>query len=127
MLEGIASYHFDAPDACYISYANAPPEARLDDGSAPPARKPFINPTFAEESRTFRGSVEWDVPFGGGVRWDCEMIFAANFASIVSGHIHMYSVDGNLRRTYRFMDPSNFGYTAAENMMCYVQRPGILN
>jgi len=52
---GVASYHFDAPDDAYISYEKAPAEWKLDDGSPPPARKPFVSPHYDDTTRTFTG------------------------------------------------------------------------
>ena len=53
--KGVASYHFDSPDNCYISYENAPVGWVLADGSHPPAQKPFVNPRYHEATRTFTG------------------------------------------------------------------------
>jgi hypothetical protein len=56
---GVASYHFDSPTDCYISYEHAPAQWTLDDGSHPPAKKSFVNPTYDASTRTFTGCIEW--------------------------------------------------------------------
>jgi hypothetical protein len=43
---GVAAYHFDSIEDCYISYAAAPDGWRLADGAKPPARKPFDVPVW---------------------------------------------------------------------------------
>ena len=68
---GVAAYHFDAEADCYISYEHAPPGWRLDDGSSPPAKKPFLNPKYDPATRTFTGTIEWSEATinGGDARW----------------------------------------------------------
>ena len=56
---GLASYHFVSPESSYISYAAAPPAWKLADGSAPPARKYFVSPSYDATSRTFHGTIFW--------------------------------------------------------------------
>ena len=64
MLEGVASYHFDSPERCYISYANAPESWLLDDGSKPPKQKHFELMSYETSSRTFKATIRW--PQGQG-------------------------------------------------------------
>ena len=64
VLEGVASYHFDSPEQCYISYANAPETWLLDDGSKPPRQKDFELMSYEPSSRTFKGTINW--PQGQG-------------------------------------------------------------
>lgn len=123
-LEGIASYHFDAEDVCYISYSNAPPDWLLDDGSPPPAKKPFCDPTFDADTRTFRGRIVWDPPFNGEARWEYEIVFAEDFGSIVAGQMHGYGPDGSPRPSTTFSDPRMAQLLGGG--MCYVQKPGAL-
>jgi len=52
-MEGLASYHFEEEES-YISYSAAPPYWRLDDGSPPPVKKPFLNSSYNMDTRTFR-------------------------------------------------------------------------
>ena len=56
---GVAAYHFDGPDDCYISYENAPSSWKLADGEKPPERKAFDNPTWDPATRTFTATVDW--------------------------------------------------------------------
>ena len=57
----------------YISYASAPSEWTLDNGSPFPEKKPFLDPAFDAASRTFTGWIDWMVdgdgaqPGGDGV------------------------------------------------------------
>ena len=62
---GVAAYHFDGPDDCYISYASAPDAWRLDSGEKLPARKPFEAPRWDAATRTFVGAIDWSavLPF----------------------------------------------------------------
>ena len=76
VLEGVASYHFESREQCYISYANSPESWRLDDGSRPPGRKPFEQISYDESTRTFKGRVSWPEPFDGAVRWDYTIVFS---------------------------------------------------
>ena len=75
---GQASYHFDMPDDCYISYANAPAEwPALANGEQPPAKKPFLDPKFDPATRTFTGTIDW-APSGGwdgDCKWEYRMVF----------------------------------------------------
>ena len=82
---GIASYHFDSPSSCYISYLNAPSAWVLDDGSKPPKKKYFVNVAYDEKSRTFRGVINWPVKFAGESTWTYTMRFSDNFAIIEGG------------------------------------------
>ena len=102
--KGVASYHFVSPEDCYISYASAPSSWRLEDGSAPPARKQFQMPSYEPETRTFRGTIDWgDNPFGGSARWEYEMNFSAEFDAITDGAVRFFQLDGSEK------DPVPFG------------------
>lgn len=130
-LEGIASYHFETPDTCYISYDNAPPDWTLDDGNAPPAQKAFIDPTYDSESRTFRGTIEWEVSFGGDAKWEYEMVFADDFSSIIGGQIRSWGPTGREKATTRFGRPRGLlggllGGLGGQPMV-YVLRPTALS
>ena len=56
---GLASYHFNSINDCYISYSS--PQCSmwpaLDNGDRPPTRKPFVNISIDEVKRTFRGDI----------------------------------------------------------------------
>mmetsp|Transcript_51752 Transcript_51752/g.123162 ORF Transcript_51752/g.123162 Transcript_51752/m.123162 type:complete len:322 (-) Transcript_51752:75-1040(-) len=87
---GFASYHFEKNGEAYISYespfCNGFPS--LDDGSPLPQRKWFTQPTFDEETRTFRGVINWDpTSFKGAVCWEYEMLFSEDLSRIQAGHI----------------------------------------
>ena len=85
-LPGVASYHFDSPISCYISYEHAPDNWRLKDDSKPPSKKHFTNPHYDEKTRTFRGVINWgDNTFFGDSTWTYEMIFSETFAIIEGG------------------------------------------
>lgn len=92
---GVASYHFNAEDDCYISYTAAPPTWLLSDGSVPPSKKPWSLATYDPEARTFHGTVEWDPPFGKDVRWDHKIVFSEDFVGIVGGHVVSIQADGS--------------------------------
>ncbi|CAK0847296.1 unnamed protein product, partial [Prorocentrum cordatum] len=121
-LEGIASYHFDSPEDCYISYSSAPDEWRLDDGSHPPRRKPFADCAYDADRRTFTAVVHWDPPFHGDVRWEYEMVFAEDFGGIASGQMRGYSGPTTRSRTHEFGQRRAFGGP----YLCYVRKPGAL-
>ncbi len=101
--KGVASYHFPAPDDCYISYENAPAAWVLDDGTRPPTRKPFLNPRYDAATRTFRGTIDWsDNNFHGDARWEYEMVFADDFVTIAGGQMNGFDREGNATRTSKF-------------------------
>ncbi|KAL3913859.1 MAG: hypothetical protein SGPRY_007829 [Prymnesium sp.] len=102
-MPGVAAYHFDSPDDCYISYSHAPASWQLADGTPPPAKKPFLSPTYDASSRTFRGTVDWsDNLFRGDYRWEYEMVFAESLMIICDGWNKAYDAQGNLLNTSRF-------------------------
>eukprot|EP00929_Paragymnodinium_shiwhaense_P065684 TRINITY_DN32909_c0_g2_i4.p1 TRINITY_DN32909_c0_g2~~TRINITY_DN32909_c0_g2_i4.p1 ORF type:complete len:206 (-),score=27.11 TRINITY_DN32909_c0_g2_i4:413-1030(-) len=128
VLEGYASYHFEAPDDCYISYTSAPATWALEDGSMPPAKKPFAEPTFDVATRTFRGTVHWEVPFGGHSRWEYEMVFAEDFESVVGGRMKPYRSDGTPDDAFSFVDPCSLEMRGMSDMreLFYVRKPSVL-
>lgn len=126
ILEGIASYHFDSEDYCYISYSNAPSDWLLDDGSTLPKKKEFCNPSFDSSARTFRGSVEWETPFGGDSRWDYEIVFANDFSLIASGQINAFGSDGTPREVTSFINPADMHALLTRDGMTYVLKPTVL-
>jgi hypothetical protein len=126
VLEGIASYHFDSPEGCYISYGNAPPGWELDDGSRPPARKPFTAVTFDAAARRFTGTVDWaPVGFGGDAMWQYEILFAEDFARVVGGTLRAFASAGDAEPA----SETAFGDTdgdMAEGELFYVRRPDVV-
>ena len=105
---GMASYHFEAAaeggglGEAYISYDGCPDTWTLDDGSRPPARKPFADARYDPATRTFTGTITWEPAFHGDGRWEYEMVFSENFESIESGEVRSFRVDGNAGAPHRF-------------------------
>lgn len=96
--EGLASYHFNEEES-YISYSAAPQSWRLDDGSPPPVKKPFLNSMYDPGSRTFRAIVDWSgVNFGGDAKWIYRMVFSEDFTQIEGGEVLSYGAAGEKRR-----------------------------
>lgn len=125
-LEGIASYHFDAEDDCYISYTNAPSDWLLDNGAHPPAKKPFEHASYDPASRTFRGAVNWDPSFGGSVRWEYTLVFSEDLRSISGGSMRPFGPGGTRQPECLFGNPwSILGHS--DRILCYVQKPSVLS
>ena len=104
---GLASYHFEPDGAAYISYAHAPTEWLLDDGSHPPAKKPFLSPSYDHETRTFTGVIDWrPAAFGGDARWEYEMRFGAELDGITGGECRAFKPDGSPSRRMTFAGPN---------------------
>jgi len=120
-LEGIASYHFNSEEDSHISYSSAPPQWVLGDGSAPPRKKRFRDVSYDNTARIFKGTVDWEVPFDGYVRWEYEIHFDEEFSKIVGGRIHLFSASGG-HMERRFMDPS----IGPNRPLMYVRKPDAL-
>lgn len=114
---GLASYHFISPDGegvdgAYISYENPacsnwPP---LANGSPVPSRVPFVDTSFDDNSRTFRGTIPWmnryQTTWSGCTSWHYEIVFDTEFTCILSGTVKMnHSEEGHAVRS----DVSNYG------------------
>ena len=104
---GLASYHFDSEDDCYISYAS--PECShwpdLEDGTRPPVKKNFVNYSFDLAERIFTGEIYWTpVAWNGDKRWCYTMKFSEDFDTIESGQCITYNMveDGDQNRIHRF-------------------------
>jgi len=120
-LEGLASYHFRSEGDCYICYGGAPPEWRLDDGSLPPSQKSFCNTSYDVESRTFKGTVEWETTWQDAARWEYEMVFSEDFGHIVGGQVLKFGLGGESLGGTRFTtNASEWG------MLRYCRKPGAL-
>ena len=92
---GVAAYHFDSIEDCYISYENVPSSWKLANGEKPPARKPFDVPVWEAATRTFTATVEWgENTFGGDARWEYTMVFSDDFAFIAGGACRKFDADG---------------------------------
>lgn len=147
MLEGVASYHFESREQCYISYANSPESWRLDDGSRPPGRKPFEQISYDESTRTFKGRVSWPEPFDGAVRWDYTIVFSEartwlscllfsfsneqnggerhvgqDFGHIEAGRVQPYGSLGFPQPAQHFGDPA----TPDSSRLYYARKPSAL-
>ena len=90
---GLASYHFESEEDCYISYSSQncsmwPP---LDDGSRPPAKKPFESMVFDLETRTFRADIVWAPNSWFKIKkWKYLMEFSEDFDVICGGIVLQY-------------------------------------
>lgn len=93
---GLASYHFEEPDAddnfkAYISYESPRCEMwpTLDNGESIPSRVPFRNIHWEPETRTFKGDICWEQDFGttwmNESKWSYEIEFDPAFLFVVSG------------------------------------------
>ncbi|CAE8648955.1 unnamed protein product [Polarella glacialis] len=124
ILEGIASYHFDSEEDCYISYADAPGSWLLDDGNPPPVKKPFEQCRYHAESRTFSATVRWEPTFNRAALWEYEFTFSEDFSRITGGTFKPFGVDGSAMRAMVFGDPASQIRRLME--MHYVRKPGAL-
>lgn len=85
---GFASYHFESPSRCYISYAQAPADWTLSDGSRVPAEKQFDQAKYDPATRTFTGTISWTpLTFDGVSSWDYEMRFSQDLTRISGGRV----------------------------------------
>jgi len=102
--EHMASYHFDAMDDVYISYAKAPDSWRLDDGALPPKRKYFERVTYDAKTRVFFGIVNWPSPgtFGGTSKWEIRVVFSSDFNQISEGEMTSFNAQGAEVHTLNF-------------------------
>jgi hypothetical protein len=90
---GSASYHFLAPDNCYISYQR--PACRdlpaLDDGSPLPTRVDFHDVVWDADERKLFANIEWEHGFGtswnDNLRWKLTMYFDTEYMIILKGGI----------------------------------------
>ena len=100
---GVASYHFQDPDDCYISYENAPSSWKLDNGESPPAAKPFDSPSWDAASRTFTGVIDWSAnTFNGNARWEYTIVFSEDFRVVSGGEVRSFDASGEQIRTRLF-------------------------
>lgn len=125
VLEGVASYHFDSPERCYISYANAPESWLLDDGSKPPRQKNFELMSYEPSSRTFKGTIRWPQGFDGAVRWVYTIVFSEDFEQISDGKVQPYGSRGCPMAGQHFGNPSGPLQLSA-SVMYYVRKPSAL-
>lgn len=92
---GVAAYHFDSPEDCYINYGEAPENWILGNGrkARQMGKKKFSYVNFNPATRTFTGTVNWreEHGFNGDLRWEYEMIFQDDFSTICGGHIKSFN------------------------------------
>ncbi|CAL1126618.1 unnamed protein product [Cladocopium goreaui] len=92
---GFASYHFHQ-EGSFISYESAMSKSfsPLDDGSQPPQRKEFLDASFDQEKRIFRGTIDWSPSsWQGDQRWVYQMYFSTDFEQIVGGIVEAIPAD----------------------------------
>ena len=86
---GVASYHFDNPECCYISWQNAPEHWLWDNGVPFKGfRASFDKPTWNSTTRTFTGIVTLPCLVDGCRFWDYVMVFSKDLKTIESGTVH---------------------------------------
>ncbi|KAG7342110.1 hypothetical protein IV203_007202 [Nitzschia inconspicua] len=92
---GLASYHFNEDGTAYISYDHERTSVwpNLDNGEPIPPTISFLNTCFDEESRTFRGTIDWEGTHGStwtsSRRWRYEIIFAKDYSMIIGGDVRV--------------------------------------
>jgi hypothetical protein len=96
---GLASYHFGSltedKEHPYISYASAPADWRLSDGTRPPTKKYFENWSYDAQIRRFRGHIVWGSnTFSGASKWEYEIQFSVDFLRIDGGCINWIDANG---------------------------------
>lgn len=103
--EGLASYHFNSPDDCYISYES--PDCSdwpdLSDGSRPPMKKPFENAVYSEDTRTFSGIINWSpINWKEDAMWVYTMVFSEDFSCIPHGAVVCFNDEKKVTKTWLF-------------------------
>ena len=78
----------------YINYEKAPESWKTDDGEKFPSKKAFVNPVFDLKKRKFSGTILWDSPVYGDVRWDYTMIFSEDWRFINQGRLLLINKNG---------------------------------
>ena len=94
----------------YISYAGAPVEFNLLDGSKPPAKKYFEDPKYNSTSREFTGKITWGKnTFQGVYSQDYRMVFSPDFSFIESGEINKIDSQGK-KQSSQFYGEDGLNY-----------------
>lgn len=103
---GVASYHFESDNLCYISYSNAPKTWILDDGEQLPAKKEFEGIFYDKNKRIFAAWVIWSDPeestFKGDERWLYQIQFNEDCTEIVAGTFLALDEDAQITQIQRF-------------------------
>ena len=99
--EGLESYHFG--EKSHISLSTLPQSWRLDDDSPLPEKKLFLGTSYNEESRIFKGEIEWSpVTLKGETRWIYHMVFSEDLMEIQGGNCTCYDAEGKQTRSVRY-------------------------
>eukprot|EP00934_Nitzschia_sp_Nitz4_P000625 Nitzschia sp. Nitz4//scaffold38_size140716//49544//51475//NITZ4_003137-RA/size140716-snap-gene-0.161-mRNA-1//-1//CDS//3329550048//625//frame0 len=109
---GLASYHFleDKDAGVYISYEHQQTSMwpTLDNGNPIPGRIWFVDTSFDEELRIFRGKIDWEATHSttwqGSRCWRYEMHFDQEYTCIVGGHVRSMTIGSETES-----DMSTFG------------------
>ena len=100
---GNESLHFESPENCYMLHdrglAVTLPEMWLDDGTSTRPRRPFIDATYEEETRTFRGRI--DHKMHGFTHMEIELVFAPNMSWTIGGYVKIVGPLGKEPRLLR--------------------------
>lgn len=87
---GLASIHFDPQALLKVHLAYDHPECSkfppLDDGSRPPAKKPFTEVKYDPVERNFSGIIDWSpTTWMGAAYWEFTFQFSPDFGEISTG------------------------------------------
>jgi hypothetical protein len=114
---GLASYHFLYENNTfrpYIGYHNAHPTWKLENGTSPPIRKYFENPSYNTTTRRFTGTITWQpVKFHGDAKWEYEFTFTPDFLHISHGQVQHFTelddeqAEGTTRYGEQYSAPNN--------------------
>ena len=120
--QGLASYHLNSPENCYISYENAPESWKMDDGSRMPRRKELTDVKFHRASRQLTARyvlkeamfrvgartgflivlyyrVDWAPgSLSGASEWRVVMKFDEGYRAIYEGEVAVVRSDGAMLR-----------------------------
>jgi hypothetical protein len=122
--EGLASLHFE--EEPYISYRSAPSDWTLDNGSAFPDKKHFVNTRWTASDRTFYGEIHWDPIWNGVARWEFTLIFSQDFSYIEGGQVYSYDASGSFMEegTWLFGMDQSFVYLISEDSRAVLEAYG---
>ena len=103
---GMASYHFEAKNTCYISYKSAPEDWMLDNGEKIPSRKEFKEIFYDKKTRIFAAWVIWfdseGSTFNGDARWLYQIHFNEDCTEIVAGTVLAFNEYAQITQVDRF-------------------------
>ena len=71
----------------YVCFKKAPDDWKLETGEKLPDKIVFTNASYDADTRSFKGDINFNPPSNTKVtKWECVMIFSADFTHIESGH-----------------------------------------